>query len=338
MVKFSIIVPVYKTQRFLNKCIDSIINQTYRDFEVILVDDGSPDKCPQICDSYAKRYEYIKVIHKNNEGLVKARISGTMVAVGEYITFVDSDDYIAPTRLETVSKVINQFPYDVVCTGFTAVEGDIIKRTLNRNIACAKDEYEVKEKVYGNLLSMGPFFGFGIHPSACMKFIKKELLVSSQKKIPAGLTWGEDLALTYPCILSANSVCSLDDTTYMYVSNVSSMTHTYDEKLIDKIIVLIDYIEEFSKKMNWENDKQLQDYIALISEIVVRNEFSYSFNRKSYGQIKKFLKNPIIKKYIRRIPWCKNYPIKLKVKCFLLRFSMLRILDIFAKTVKLPGA
>ena len=99
MPKFSIIVPVYDVEDYIEKCINSILSQSYGDFELILVDDGSPDNCPAICDSYSKKDKRIIVIHKNNGGLSSARNSGLAVAQGEYCWMIDSDDYISPDAL-----------------------------------------------------------------------------------------------------------------------------------------------------------------------------------------------------------------------------------------------
>ena len=100
MPTISVVVPVYKVEKYLNRCVDSILNQTYKDFELILMDDGSPDKAPEICDDYAKKYDFIHVIHQKNGGLSAARNSGIEWALensdSEWITFIDSDDWIHP--------------------------------------------------------------------------------------------------------------------------------------------------------------------------------------------------------------------------------------------------
>ncbi len=100
MPLFSIIIPVYNVEKYLNKCVDSVLNQTFTDFEVILVDDGSPDNCPAICDSYAEKDKRVRVIHKQNGGLICARKSGLEAARGDYIGFVDSDDWIEENMYE----------------------------------------------------------------------------------------------------------------------------------------------------------------------------------------------------------------------------------------------
>ena len=117
---FSVIVPIYKVEKYLNKCIDSILKQTFQDFELILVDDGSPDKCPKICDEYAKKDKRVRVIHKENAGLVAARNTGIKEAKGDYICYVDGDDWISENLLQTVwSKAVSK--YDVEMVVYSAV-------------------------------------------------------------------------------------------------------------------------------------------------------------------------------------------------------------------------
>lgn len=117
MSKISIIVPVYKTEPYLRKCVDSILAQTHQDLEVILVDDGSPDNCGQICDEYAKKDSRIRVIHKPNGGLSDARNAGMDIMTGQYVGFVDSDDWIEPTMYETLLTLMEQFDADMAFGG-----------------------------------------------------------------------------------------------------------------------------------------------------------------------------------------------------------------------------
>ena len=108
MPLFSIIVPVYKTEEYLQKCVSSILEQSFGDFELILVDDGSPDGCPALCDDLAQQDDRIKVIHKENGGVSSARNSGIVAATGEYIWFVDSDDYILPDALSILANAVEE--------------------------------------------------------------------------------------------------------------------------------------------------------------------------------------------------------------------------------------
>ena len=122
----SVIVPIYKVKKYLNRCIDSVINQTYNNLEIILVDDGSPDSCPQICDEYAKKDKRIKVIHKQNGGLSDARNAGLDIASGDFVSFIDGDDYIHPQTYEIVMDVINKCPAEMICFHYQFIEPEKI--------------------------------------------------------------------------------------------------------------------------------------------------------------------------------------------------------------------
>ena len=117
MALVSIIVPVYKVEPYIKECLDSILEQTYKDFELILVDDGSPDQCPAICDAYALADDRIRVIHKENGGLSDARNAGIDAAQGEFLTFIDSDDMVAPEFLESLYALLVQYRADIAVCG-----------------------------------------------------------------------------------------------------------------------------------------------------------------------------------------------------------------------------
>lgn len=121
MAEISVIVPVYKVEKYLNRCVDSILNQTFKDFECILIDDGSPDKCGEICDEYSKQDSRVKVIHQINQGLGPARNSGLKIATGQYICFVDSDDWVEPDYLKIMEKHIRQNDVDIVMSSYRMV-------------------------------------------------------------------------------------------------------------------------------------------------------------------------------------------------------------------------
>ena len=125
----SVIVPVYKVEIYLDKCIESILAQTYKNFELILVDDGSPDRCPMLCDLYAKKYDMVRVIHKTNGGLSDARNVGVLNAKGEYVTFIDSDDYVAEDYLETLWNLKSKYEAEITVCGIKIIfENGKIKR------------------------------------------------------------------------------------------------------------------------------------------------------------------------------------------------------------------
>ena len=118
MPKISVIVPVYKVEKYIHKCVDSILNQAFSDIEVILVDDGTPDRCGEICDAYGEQDSRVKVIHKENGGLSDARNAGMPHASGEYIIFIDSDDYIDVNMYEELLAAISSYVVDLVYSNF----------------------------------------------------------------------------------------------------------------------------------------------------------------------------------------------------------------------------
>lgn len=129
--KVSIIVPVYNVEKYLVRCMESLLNQTLKEIEIILVDDGSPDNCPQMCDEYARRDSRVKVIHKSNAGLGYARNSGLDVAVGEYIAFVDSDDYVDTSMYATLWNEARASNADVVFCNFKVEQRNGIWKDSN---------------------------------------------------------------------------------------------------------------------------------------------------------------------------------------------------------------
>ena len=132
----TIVLPIYNVEKYLNRCINSIVNQTYKNLEIILVDDGSPDKCSQMCDEWEKKDTRIKVVHKQNEGLGMARNTGIENATGDYICFFDSDDYLELTAIEKLYKLAKKTDSDIVTYGYSKVDdsGNIYESVFLANL------------------------------------------------------------------------------------------------------------------------------------------------------------------------------------------------------------
>lgn len=147
--KISIIVPIYKVEIYLRKCVDSIVNQTYKNIEILLIDDGSPDNCGIICDEYAKKDERIKVIHKKNGGLSDARNYGIEASSGDYIMFVDSDDYISKDMCEILLKKALENNADIVSCNFKEIYIDNFEEEINKqSIKKSLEIYTNLEVIY----------------------------------------------------------------------------------------------------------------------------------------------------------------------------------------------
>lgn len=245
--KFSIIVPIYKVEDYLKKCIESILNQTYTDFELLLIDDGSPDNCPSICDYYAQLDKRIVVIHKENQGLVAARNTGIKTAKGDYICYVDGDDWIEPTLLEKVTtKGLDMCDADIVVYGAKRIFKD---REEKIDVGPDKGVYtknKLESDVYPYMMydSRKPFCTGLIFPVAWNKIYRRELLLRHYCK-DERIRMGEDNAFVFECLYYANTVVFVDDVLYCYNQlNTSSMVHSYDENRFKNNQWLTDYITD----------------------------------------------------------------------------------------------
>lgn len=233
--KVSVIVPVYKVEKYLNKCVDSIISQTYKNLEIILVDDGSPDNCPRICDEYAQKDDRIKVIHKQNGGLSDARNAGIDVASGEYIAFVDSDDYINKLMIETLYKdmIVNNVDISVVGYKYVA-EGE----KISSDEEISTSNVRIVDKTF----ALTCLFGDNqIGNYAWNKLYARELF--NDIRYPKGKKM-EDLGTTYLLFQKASKISLNDAKLYNYLQRGDSIVHIVDTKLMnDKF--------ELSEKRFW---------------------------------------------------------------------------------------
>ena len=213
--KISIIVPVYKVEQYLKRCVDSLINQTYKNVEIILVDDGSPDKCPQICDNYAKKDSRVKVIHKKNGGLSDARNVGLDNAIGKYISFVDSDDWVEVDFIENLYKNAKKENADISIIGYTLVWDDGRKKRFSRD-----NRYYVfdRETAVRELLLQRKFGCM-----VCQKMYKKKIF--DTVRFPIGKLY-EDVAISLPTFLQAKKVVVSSKSGYNYFQRNDSIVNS----------------------------------------------------------------------------------------------------------------
>lgn len=221
-MKFSVIVPVYNVERFLRQCVESVLNQSCGDFELILVDDGSPDNCPRICDEYALKDGRVKVIHKTNGGAGAARIAGCKTATGDFIVCLDGDDWLSPDYLEKFSAVIDEFSPDICLCGF-------FNAGKNGNTPCYPveregffDKNDIEKTIYPYLIEDKHSNYFSA--SLWAKAIKRELFVASQITVDTRIKIGEDQCVVKPCVFRAESLYVIDECLYYYRQNDESMT------------------------------------------------------------------------------------------------------------------
>lgn len=277
----SVIIPVYNSQDFLEECIDSIVNQTYRELDIILVDDGSTDNSGEICDKIAYKDNRIRVIHKNNEGLVVTRRIGIDYAIGDYISFVDADDYLDIDAYEQIIKNVSEFAPDIIAFGFVEEISDESVITCNNLEIGMYEKIDIEKKILPKMLSYGGFFQFGILPNVWCKFIKRSFLESHKPKISNGVTIGEDVDMTYQMLLNANTLQIMDIAPYHYRKHHASMMYQTVE--LERLKLLEDDLRStfICKDSNYNLDKQLNSYITFVyllkhPEIILGKRFDFS--------------------------------------------------------------
>ena len=175
----SIVVPIYMIDRYVGICIESLIHQTYRNLEIILVDDGSKDRCPEICDLYARKDSRIKVIHQPNGGLVAARKAGVLAATGTYVGYVDGDDWVGPGFYHSLYSSIAESGADIAIAGFSR---DLFRQTKQILNAIPSGTYEGAslEQLYGRMISYGEFYRHGVTTYLWNKLFRRELILPCQ--------------------------------------------------------------------------------------------------------------------------------------------------------------
>lgn len=238
----SVIVPIYNVAPFLDKCISSIIRQTYKELEIILVDDGSTDTSGDICDMYAKKDTRICVIHKKNGGLVSARKAGISIATGEYVGYVDGDDWIEPYMYETMLQLMLQYQADMVETNhFKEVENDSIVSKVKLPYGC----YDSQQLVPQMLCDMD-FNECNLSPYVWSKLFKKNLLQRIQLDVDNAISLGEDAAVSYPYVLLSEKVVVADYAGYHYVQRKDSIVNSRKcDELYRNMILLFYLLKKF---------------------------------------------------------------------------------------------
>ena len=271
MKKVSIIVPVYRTQQYLERCVNSILNQTYQNIELVLVDDGSPDECPALCDEWSKKDDRVKVLHKTNGGLMAAWMDGVRISRGEYLCFVDSDDWIDTCMVENMIQSTSDCKREVICSNY--VQEEAYRRfPVVQTMEPGVYEGEVLQtKVFGRLL------GEERRPitlSRCMKLFSRELIEENMRYCDRAIVMGEDVNITLPTLLSAQRIVILPDAChYHYLYLQSSMAHRYNAKLYDNIVRLDGIIRKVLEEKQVQNaDEQADREFVLLFFLVIKNE------------------------------------------------------------------
>lgn len=263
----SIIVPIYNTRSYLEKCINSIILQTYTNLQIILVDDGSTDGSAEICDKYAEKDKRIKVIHKENGGLISARKAGLKVAEGELVGWVDSDDWVESDYFEQMISAQKKSHADIVAANHFHEIGEhsnIIKNFISAGV------YPT-EQLFRKLMYTGAFFEYGVLPPLWTKLFRKDLLKKIYDNLDNRIVI-EDAAAVYPYIIESKKIYITDICGYHYIQRPCSMIKTECNNEKERIQLLINHLEKsFVKNGVYEymlpQIEQYKKYLFLLRNV-----------------------------------------------------------------------
>ena len=243
----SVIVPIYNVEKYLRQCLDSILHQTYKKIEVIMVDDGSPDSCGAICDEYAAKYSNFIVIHKENAGLGMARNTGLEYANGEYVMFLDSDDYIDADLIKKLYSAIEKYGVDICKSGFQIVGDDGTVQSKR----CYKDEIfegnKAATEFLPRLLGSAPDKKDSFEMSVCASLYIMEHIKAHSLRFPSERELiSEDLIFNIEYAQYANGACVIDTIGYNYRNNEESLTKRYR---LDRFSACINFYFYVKKKL-----------------------------------------------------------------------------------------
>lgn len=294
----SIIVPVYNVEKYLDKCLESIVNQTYKNIEIILVDDGSKDNCPAMCDEWAKKDNRIKVIHKENGGLSDARNFGLQSAKGEYVGFIDSDDYIDTTMFEKLLNKTKEEDATMTLCGLTlSYEDGTVRKYIETNLKNCNAQNIATFYTYSQFWTENKdIYTDGIMASVCRALYKREYI--GLHRFDKGMYY-EDILFNLPLLKKKSKIAIVNENLYFYCQRAGSIVHSYDEVKYNKRL-------DFTKTV-------VERIAPLIDESTLK---AYKF-QLYYGIVLELAKNgkkDLLKKF-KKEKWLQEYNCKENYKC-----------------------
>lgn len=329
MAKFSFVVPVYNVEKYLQRCLNSLLNQKFKDFEIILVDDGSTDGCSKICDSFISNS--VHVFHKNNGGLSSARNLGIKKAQGEYIIFVDSDDWISLNMLEEINKIVCIKQYDFIKFGVFRINNNKIVNIKTPSFDSG--EYlcdDIRKKIAPGIVGQPKLLDYSRTAllSAYSYAFKRKFLIKnnlefkSERKI-----LNEDKEFNFRTIFFADSIYILKKPLYYYDTREGSLTQKYITNMFAKKTLLLEYEKNFLEQRNLF----LQFYRFYFNNCIdniyecILNECTHNCNkRNAIKNISMILKSSLCKEAINKC-YKKGCSIKAKIILFLLKHKQSHI-------------
>lgn len=276
-MKFTLIVPIYNIEAYVEKCIESLINQTYKDIEILLVDDGSKDSSADICKRFEREDSRVKYLRKENGGLSSARNYGLKHATGDYVFFVDGDDFLENTAIEVMKTELDKNDYDILCFNYYEKrENDLIKRSSKNAIVTNND---VEKYIISS-------------PSACFKIFKLSLFKDNNISFKEGIIY-EDLAVIPSLVCYTNKIGFIDESLYYYVIRENSIMNVkqFKQNRDDKFVALDSLEKEFEKNNKLDKYRNEIGYLYIKHLLIMYSTEILIYSRNIYApRLKKAIK------------------------------------------------
>lgn len=311
----TVVIPVYNVEKYLKRCVESVLVQEWHNFEILLIDDGSSDSSPQICEDYVKAYDFISVIHKENGGLSEARNTGISLAKGEYVYFPDSDDWLEPQTFKELAEVLESQEFDIVSFNREFVKGEedpIVSDPLVTQVFEGKDAFV-------QMLKHSYITGF-----ANDKIYKKSLFIDNNISFPKGKYY-EDLGTNYKLFLSAKNVFATNQKYYHYlIDNPDSITQSWNEQKFSDMFGFykdIFYSDFVRSQLNQEELHISQLYYVSGLTHILASLYKTKLD-KNYGEITSEVKQELEK---NKITYSEVKSIPNRIKYLLYRLHLLKL-------------
>ena len=311
----TVIVPVYKVEPYLRKCVDSILAQTYTNLEIILIDDGSPDNCPAICDDYAALDSRVKVIHQPNAGVSAARNAGLDAATGEYIGFVDSDDWIEPDMYEVLYSYLIHYGADLSC----------IAQCTDSRSHLQQMDHNFPVRQFDNVGAINELLSpLGMTSSVWSKLFAAKLFKT--EKFDSSLAIGEDTLICIKLLSKAEKIIYIDHGCYHYLQRNSSAMHTFNDKYWSRLTAVSNIYNFLKHSLPTCLPRSKARCISSALELSIFAADSGQLTRENYKRIFMFIQSYLSKDSFRLLS--SNF------KFWLMLFKSGRLSFIFGRKIR----
>lgn len=330
-VRFSIITPFYNIAPYVDQCLRSLTGQSFKNFEIVAVDDGSQDETGAMLDACATKDPRIKVIHKRNGGLTSARKAGAQVAVGEYVLIVDGDDWIAPDCLEKLNSIVEKTPVDMVICGYYRVSPggrkEIPPRPIDQRYGLFERE-DIEEYYLKNL--------FAVPQNVWGKAYRRELYLAYQLPMDDAIRMGEDLCISYPCIAQVKRIYLLNEPLYFYRVNPDSITNSSRKYVTwQEVLSRLRYMASALPLEQFNLRSQFAGCASYSLFNVILNHFGNQSYRATVAEAQEVLDTNEAKTWIADARRCPRRRDRLVAKLLYLRwFALLKLISAVKKVYK----